>query len=186
MRPPRGGVQQLDMLRNPQRAEFWDEGLGEGLVGEPRGPVRAPAGAVVELPEMDELVDRAGVALEVADQVLRMPALFERRKSELLIERHGLGHLADIERVGAQFIKCHRRPPSARAYSIRSEIALRSGAYLREKRQWQSSESTRVPACRAPWCTATRSIWRGSPPTTPRPTSTATPRRSSPRSTRPS
>src|SRR5258708_37304697 len=136
MGAPGGGMQQLDLLRHHQRAEFCGKALGEGLVGEHRGPVRAPAGIVVELPEMDELVDRAGVALEVADQVLRMPALFERRKSELLIERHGLGHLADIERVGAQFIECHRRPPSARAYSIRSEIALRSGAYLREKRQW--------------------------------------------------
>src|SRR5258708_30209055 len=119
MRPPRGGVQQLDLLRHHQRAEFYSKAFGEGLVGEHRGPVRAPAGIVVELPEMDELVDRAGVALEVADQVLGMAALFERRKSELLVELRRLGHLADVERVGPQFIECHRRPPSAKAYSVR-------------------------------------------------------------------
>jgi len=36
--------------------------------------VRAAIGVVVELPEMDELVDRAGVALEVANQLLVVAA----------------------------------------------------------------------------------------------------------------
>src|SRR4051812_6675605 len=114
MRTPRGGVQQLDLLRHHQRAELGGEALGEALVLEHRGPVRAAIGVVVEFPEMDELVDHAGVALEVADQVLRMTAFFEGRKAELLIELHRLGHLADIERVGAKFVECHRRSPSAK------------------------------------------------------------------------
>src|SRR3954469_21406879 len=80
MRPPGCCVQQLDLLRHHQRAELGGEALGEVLVGEHRGPVRAAAGVVLEFPEMDELVDHAGVALEVADQVLRMTAFFEGRK----------------------------------------------------------------------------------------------------------
>src|SRR4249920_1309094 len=114
MRPPRGGVQQLDLLGHHQRAEFWNEAFGEVLVLEHRGPVGAAVGVVLELPHMDKLVDRAGVALEIADQVLRMAALFEGRKSELLIELNRLGHLADIERVGPKFVECQDRPPSAK------------------------------------------------------------------------
>ena len=44
--------------------------LDEILVGEDRRPVRATVGVVVELSEMDELIDRASIGLEVADQLL--------------------------------------------------------------------------------------------------------------------
>src|SRR5262249_23934878 len=67
---------------------------------------------VGELPEMDELIDRAGVGLEVADQLLVLTALFERGIAELRIELDGLGHLADVERVRPQLIECH--PGSSR------------------------------------------------------------------------
>jgi hypothetical protein len=43
---------------------------------------------------MDELVDHAGVALEIADQLFVMPAFLKRGEPELLIELGSLGHLA--------------------------------------------------------------------------------------------
>ena len=62
--------------------------------------MRATIGVVVELPEMDELIDHARVGLEVSDQLLGLATLFERRVAELAIQLDGLGHLADVERVG--------------------------------------------------------------------------------------
>ena len=70
MRSPRGRGQQLDLLGGNQRAELHGEALDEVLVGEDRRPMRAAVGIVVELPEIDELIDRARVALEVSDQLL--------------------------------------------------------------------------------------------------------------------
>jgi hypothetical protein len=37
-------------------------------------------------PEMDKLIDRAGVGLEIADELLVLPALLKRRKAKFLIE----------------------------------------------------------------------------------------------------
>jgi hypothetical protein len=62
MRAPRGRGQQLDFLGGEQRAELRREALDEVLVGIYCRPVRAAVGIVGELPEMDELIDRAGVA----------------------------------------------------------------------------------------------------------------------------
>ena len=67
-------------------------------------PKRSPVGVIIELPEMYKLIDRAGIALEVTDKFLVLPALLERREPYLLIEFHRLGHLADIQRVGSQFV----------------------------------------------------------------------------------
>src|SRR5689334_11526036 len=114
MRAPRGGGQELDLLRHHQRAELAGEARVEVLVFGHRGPVRAAVGVVVEFPDVDDLVDHPGVALEVADKLLCMPALLECGITQLLIELCRLGHLADIERVGAQFIECHLVPPSAK------------------------------------------------------------------------
>jgi hypothetical protein len=41
--------------------------------------VRAAVRVVLELPEMDELVDHAGIALEVPDQILVVAALWTRK-----------------------------------------------------------------------------------------------------------
>jgi hypothetical protein len=35
---------------------------------------------------MDKLIDRAGVGLEIADELLVLPALLKRRKAKFLIE----------------------------------------------------------------------------------------------------
>jgi hypothetical protein len=35
--------------------------------------MRPPIGVVVEFPEMDKLIDRTGVGLEIADQLLVLP-----------------------------------------------------------------------------------------------------------------
>src|SRR5690242_2108690 len=62
---------------------------------------------IVELPKMQNLVNRSGIGLEVADQFLVMLALLERWKANLLIELHRLGHCADSERIGSQFTEGH-------------------------------------------------------------------------------
>ena len=44
----------------------------------------SPVGVIIELPEMYKLIDRAGIALEVTDKFLVLPALLERREADLL------------------------------------------------------------------------------------------------------
>src|ERR1700730_16928532 len=56
---------------------------------------------------MHKLIDRAGIALEVPDELLVLPAPLERRKAEFLVELHRLGHRADAERVGSQLVERH-------------------------------------------------------------------------------
>jgi len=63
---------------------------------------------IVELPQMQKLVDRAGICLKVSDQLLVVTALLERRKANLLVELHGLRHCADAERISSHFIEGHR------------------------------------------------------------------------------
>src|SRR2546422_1339485 len=113
MRSPRSRGQQLDLLGQKQRTELDGEALDEILVGEYRSPVRATVGIVVELPEMDELIDGARVGLEVADQLLVLATLLERRVAELGIQLDGLAHLADLKRVGSHFIHRHGDPPES-------------------------------------------------------------------------
>src|ERR1700730_11278885 len=60
---------------------------------------------------MEELIDRAGIALEIADQLLVLAALLECREADLPIEFHGFRHRADPQRVGPQFIERHQIPP---------------------------------------------------------------------------
>jgi hypothetical protein len=104
MRTPGRGVQQLHLLCHHQGPELGGKALGEVGVGEHRRPVLPAIAVILELPEMDELVDRPGIALEIADQVLVVTALLQRRKAELLVQFDGFGHLADIERVCSEFV----------------------------------------------------------------------------------
>jgi hypothetical protein len=55
--------------------------------------VLPPVGVVIKLPEMDDLVDRASVGLEVAQELLVMATLLERREAELLVELRRFRHL---------------------------------------------------------------------------------------------
>jgi hypothetical protein len=48
-------------------------------------PMCAPVGVVLKLPEMDDLVNRPGVGLEVADEVLIVASLTQCRESALLM-----------------------------------------------------------------------------------------------------
>jgi hypothetical protein len=64
-------------------------------------------GIVIELREVDELIDGARVTLEVTDKLLVLAASLERRKPDLLIKLYGLGHLADMKRVGSKLVECH-------------------------------------------------------------------------------
>src|ERR671932_46953 len=54
-RTPRRRRQQLDLLRHEERAELAREAFDEVLVRVHGGPVRAPVGVVVELPQVNEL-----------------------------------------------------------------------------------------------------------------------------------
>src|SRR5262249_41443587 len=76
---PWRGRQQLDFLCHDKRPELRGKAFHELLVGENSCPVLPPVGVVIKLPEMDELVDRAGVGLEVAQELVVMAALLERR-----------------------------------------------------------------------------------------------------------
>src|SRR2546425_2980499 len=111
MRSPRGRGQQLDLLGSEQRTEFHGKAFDEIFVSKYRSPVRATVGIVVELPQMDELIDRAGIGLEIANQLLVLAALLERRVAELRIQLDRLGHLANVKRVGPHLINRHRDPP---------------------------------------------------------------------------
>jgi hypothetical protein len=42
--------------------------------------MRTAVGVIVEFPKMKELIDRAGIALEIADRLLVLPALLECRE----------------------------------------------------------------------------------------------------------
>src|SRR5262245_1955652 len=107
MGPPGSRRQQLDLLGHQQRAKFHGKAFDEILVGEHRRPVGPTVGVVVELPEMDELVDRTRVGLEVADQLLVVAALLERGIAELGVELDGLGHLPDVKRIGPHLVHGH-------------------------------------------------------------------------------
>jgi len=48
--------------------------------------MRSPVGVIIELPELEKLVDRTGIALEITDKLLVLSALQERREADLLIE----------------------------------------------------------------------------------------------------
>src|SRR6516162_1086837 len=105
---PRRGRQQLDLLCHDKRPELRGKAFQEVLVGEDPCPVLPPVGVVIELPEMDELIDRASVGLEVAQELLVMAPLLERREAELLVELRRFRHLADVECVRSQFVHCHQ------------------------------------------------------------------------------
>jgi hypothetical protein len=67
MRSPRGRGQQLDLLGRERRPELCGEAFDEILVGIYGRPMVSAIGVVGGLPEMDELIDRARVGLEVPD-----------------------------------------------------------------------------------------------------------------------
>ena len=71
--------------------------------------MRSSVGVIIELPEMYKLIDRAGIALEISDELFVLPALLERREADLLIELYRLGHLADTQRIGSEFVDRHSK-----------------------------------------------------------------------------
>ena len=79
MRSPRRWVQELYLLGHYQGAELRGEAFDEILVREHSGPMRATVGVIIEFPKMWKLIDRPGIALEIADKLFILPALLERR-----------------------------------------------------------------------------------------------------------
>src|SRR5271165_1499877 len=110
MRAPRGGMEQFYFLCHNQRPELRGEALNKIDVRKHGDPVRTPIGVIIEFPKVDELIDRARVALEVANEFLVLTASLERREAKLLIQLHGFRHLADVERVGPKLVECHVSP----------------------------------------------------------------------------
>ena len=142
---PRRSRQQLDLLCHDKRPELRGKAFHEVLVGEDPCPVLPPVGVVIKLPEMDELVDRASVGLEVAHELLVMAALLERREAELLVELRRFRHLADVECVRSQFVQ---RP---------SGILLHLSFNLRQQRSQRSVDQQVIPTA-----TTGREVYRGS------------------------
>jgi hypothetical protein len=66
--------------------------------------MRAPVGVVLKFPQMDDLVNRPGVGMEIPDEVLIVASLTQCRKAKLLVEFHCFGHRADAQRVGPQLV----------------------------------------------------------------------------------
>src|SRR4051794_32986742 len=110
---PRRGLQQLYLLGHQQRPELGCKAFDEIRVRIHCRPMSAAIGVVIEFPEMDKLIDRPGVGLKVADELLVLSALLECWKANLLVELHGLGHCPDPQSVRSQFVKGHRRFPLA-------------------------------------------------------------------------
>src|SRR5215468_1254290 len=108
MRTPWRGRQQLDFLCHDKRPELRGKAFHEVLVGENSCPVLPPVGVVIKLPQMNELVDRAGVGLEVAHELVVKAALLERREAEFLVELRRFRHLADVECVRSHFVQRHQ------------------------------------------------------------------------------
>jgi hypothetical protein len=102
---PRRGRQQLDLLRHGKRPELRGKAFHKVLVSENRCPMFPSVGVIIKLPEMDELVDRTSVGLEVTQELFIVTALLERRKTELLIKLRRFGHLADVKCVGSHFVQ---------------------------------------------------------------------------------
>jgi len=67
MWPPWRSLEQFHFLGDQQRAEFGREALNEVLVRIYGGLMRPTISIIVELPQMQKLVDRAGIGLEVSN-----------------------------------------------------------------------------------------------------------------------
>jgi hypothetical protein len=78
MRAPRSRQKKFDLLRHDRGAQLDRKGH-EVRVGKHRLPVKTTVGVIVELPQMNELVQRADIALEIPDEVLGLSALLECR-----------------------------------------------------------------------------------------------------------
>src|SRR5499427_9006707 len=105
---PRRGRQQLDLLCHDKRPELRGKAFHEVLIGEDPCPVLPPVGIVIKLPEMDDLVDRSSVGLEVTQELLVVAALRKRREAELLVKFRRFRHLAHVECVRSQFVQRHQ------------------------------------------------------------------------------
>jgi hypothetical protein len=92
--------------------------------------MRAAVGVVIEFPEMYKLIDRPGIALEIADKLFILPALLERREADLLVELHRLCHLADMQRVGSQFVQRHGSFPFHWRQSLAALIICHDSAVV--------------------------------------------------------
>ena len=70
-------MQQLYLLGHQQWPELGREAFGKILVRVHCRPMSAAIGVVIELPEMDKLIDRPGIGLEVPDELLVWSTLLE-------------------------------------------------------------------------------------------------------------
>jgi hypothetical protein len=152
-------VQELYLLGHQQRAELRGEAFDEILVREHGCPMRATIGVIIKLPEMSKLINRPGVALKIPDELFVLPAFLKRREANFLIELHRLCHLADMQRVGSQFVERHRVPLSFVRQSLEALITCHDFAVLTEipllrlvvghHPRWASSATANPESCAA-------------------------------------
>src|ERR1700747_3153607 len=106
MRSPRRCLGELYLLGHQQGAELRGESLDEIFVGRHTRPMRATVGVIIEFPKMYKLINCAGVALEIPDDLLVLPTLLKRREAHLLGRR-----------------RCHRRSNSVSGKPVPAQPA---------------------------------------------------------------
>ena len=89
MRSPWRCIEELYLLGHNQRAKLRDKALAEIVVRGQTCPMRSPVGVIIEYPELEKLVDRTGIALEITDKLV-LSAPSGAPEADLLIELHRL------------------------------------------------------------------------------------------------
>src|SRR4029077_15713992 len=100
---------------------------------------------------MHELIDHPGIALEVANQLLVVPALLQRGEAELLIKLGRFRHFTDVERVGSHFVNGHlSSPPIQRSPSVSLErkAGVAATSYAAREHPWRPTRRTSPRASR--------------------------------------
>lgn len=123
MRSPRSGDEEFHFLRHHERTKLTGKSHDEVRICENRLPVSTTIRIVIELPEMHELIDDAGIGLEISDELFVVTTLLQGREPQFLIQLHRFAHLSDVERVGSHLVKGHRTflPPALSRQPIRVE-----------------------------------------------------------------
>ena len=106
MWPPRCFQHNFHLLSHQKGAKFGCEGH-ERPVGEQCGPMIATVRVILEAPQVNQLVDSPYVADEIANQLLAEASTLQCRPALFTIKLGRLGHLANVQSVGAELIDSH-------------------------------------------------------------------------------
>lgn len=95
--PPRCGQHELHVPGVDEGSQLFREAHEPCVFEQPR-PERAAVVVAVEAPQMNELMQVAGVAAEAADRILAEPSAVQCRPSPVRLQALELGHLSDLDR----------------------------------------------------------------------------------------